>query len=228
MFTPALLAGLALLAPVRAAYGPVVTYDASNFFDSVDFFYGQGDPTHGFVNYVDPGTAWNTGLIKNNSGVAYMGVDTTNKYSSGGRPSVRVSSKENWQYGLFVLDLAHMPGSACGTWPAYWFLGATAGWPYGGEIDVIEGVNSQKTNDITLHTGPGCTISSTGTGTVSNSDCNAFDNGNQGCSAQDPTFGSYGTDFNSIGGGFIAMEWTSGAIRSWFFPPWHRAVRYQL
>ena len=44
--------------------------------------------------------------------------------------------------------------SRCGTWPAWWLVGPNS--PYGGEIDIIEGVNMQTHDDTTLHTGPGC------------------------------------------------------------------------
>jgi hypothetical protein len=33
---------------------------------------------------------------------------------------------------MFVADIPHMPGSACGAWPAYWFFGPN--WPSHGEI----------------------------------------------------------------------------------------------
>ena len=75
-----------------------------------------GDPTNGFVQYVDSGTAWSNGLVSTNGGT-YMGVDHTNTAPSG-RQSVRISSTSTYQHGLVVLDLSHMPGSICGTWPA--------------------------------------------------------------------------------------------------------------
>jgi beta-glucanase (GH16 family) len=53
--------------------------------------------------------------------------------------------------GLFVADIQHMPGNACGIWPAFWSFGNN--WPYDGEIDIIEGVNAQKNNLYSLHTG---------------------------------------------------------------------------
>jgi hypothetical protein len=76
------------------------------------------DPTNGYVSYVDEITAQNDGLISNNNGSIYIGVDSTNLASGSGRSSVRVSSKKTYNHGLFVLDLAHMPGGICGTWPA--------------------------------------------------------------------------------------------------------------
>lgn len=47
-----------------------------------------------------------------------MGVDSRNPPSQRGRRSVRITSKESYVRGLIVLDLAHAPGSVCGTWPA--------------------------------------------------------------------------------------------------------------
>jgi hypothetical protein len=46
------------------------------------------------------------------------------------------------------------------TWPAVWEVGDN--WPYGGEVDIVEGVNDQAPNRATLHTGPGCTMPSSG------------------------------------------------------------------
>jgi beta-glucanase (GH16 family) len=54
---------------------------------------------------------------------------------------VRLTSKNSYTHGLVILDLAHMPGGVCGTWPAFWMVGPN--WPNSGEIDIIEGVNSQ-------------------------------------------------------------------------------------
>jgi hypothetical protein len=47
-----------------------------------------------------------------------MGVDHTNVASGAGRASVRLTSKKSYNHGLVILDLAHMPGGICGTWPA--------------------------------------------------------------------------------------------------------------
>jgi hypothetical protein len=103
-----------------------------------------------------------------------MGVDhTTFLPTSGpGRNSVRISTKKSWTHGLFIADIAHMPGSICGTWPSCtftalvyciaglkealirlvvdWMLGPN--WPNAGEIDIIEGVNSNHNNLMSLHT----------------------------------------------------------------------------
>ena len=67
---------------------------------------------------MDQATAQNNGLIATSNGSVYMGVDSTNIASGSGRASVRVASKKSYNHGLIILDLAHMPGGICGTWPA--------------------------------------------------------------------------------------------------------------
>jgi hypothetical protein len=44
------------------------------------------------------------------------------KTAAVGRNSVRLVSKKSWTHGLFIADIAHMPGGICGTWPAREFL----------------------------------------------------------------------------------------------------------
>ena len=150
-----------------------------------------------------------------------MGVDSTTTASGRGRNSIRISSKKSYNHGLFVLDLAHMPAGACGTWPAFWLLGPD--WPNNGEVDIIEGVNSQSSNNMALHTSAGCTITHTGafSGTLETDNCdiNAAGQGNNvGCSIRSGSSTSFGNGFNSNGGGVYATEWTSEAITIWFFP----------
>ena len=98
-----------------AAYSLADDYSGGNFFNAFDFYTG-GDPTNGYVNYVDQGTAQSQGLI-NTNGPVYIGVDHTNVASGRGRNSVRLSSKKSYTHILVVIDLGHMP-AGCGTWPA--------------------------------------------------------------------------------------------------------------
>ena len=173
------------------------------------------------MQYVAQSTAQSDGLINTNNGAVYMGVDHTNVATGSGRNSVRITSTKSYNHGLVILDLAHMPGGVCGTWPAFWMVGPD--WPTYGEIDIIEGVNSQASNSMTLHTNAGCAITNNGqyTGTMSTSNCNvgaAGQSTNAGCQINCPSTGSYGTAFNAGGGGVYATEWTSDEISIWFFP----------
>jgi hypothetical protein len=101
-----------------------------------------------------------------------------------------------------------------------WTLGPN--WPNGGEIDIIEGVNSQAANDMTLHTNAGCTITNNGqfTGQMTTPNCDVNAPGqftNAGCQIASHDTATYGAGFNANGGGVYATEWTSSAISMWFF-----------
>ena len=104
--------------------------------------------------------------------------------------------------------------------PAVWTYGDN--WPYDGEIDIIEGVNTAHTNILSAHTADGCTQSPTIDGLYSgqliNTECAVGEN-NIGCgfhpSAEDTS--SYGDGFNAAHGGVYAMEWDSVHIRIWHF-----------
>ena len=120
-------------APGAAPYQLVDEYSLANFFDQFNFFTGA-DPTNGHVQYVDRAVALQNGYTTTTNGAARMSVDTTNKWPLGGkgRPAVRLISNNSYTHGLFVADIKHMP-TGCGTWPAYWLLGADL-WPTFGEI----------------------------------------------------------------------------------------------
>lgn len=74
------------------------------------------DPTAGYVNYVNQTTATKNGYINTNNGLVHMGVDSTHVVNGTGRNSVRITSNAAYNYGLFALDIFHMPGGICGTW----------------------------------------------------------------------------------------------------------------
>ena len=122
LFSKTLLLGGGLVPLVVAQYSLVDDYSGSNFFNLMTFD-TEDDPTHGYVNYVDSGTAWNDGLVSVNNGVVTIKSDSKNVASGRGRNSVRVTSKKQYTHGLVVLDLEHMPASACGIWPAFWMTG---------------------------------------------------------------------------------------------------------
>ena len=92
-----------------------------------------------------------------------------------------------------------MPGGICGTWPGFWMVGPD--WPNQGEIDIIEGVNDQQSNDITLHTGPGCSINDNSEllGSLVSTSCASNTEYNEGCKISTRNAVTYGTTFNSRG-----------------------------
>jgi len=162
------------------------------------------------------------GLVSiNDAGNAIMQVDTTPTVPVN-RDSVRIHTNMQYNGGLVVLDAVHMP-VCCGCWPAFWSVGPN--WPNNGEMDIVEGVDFANQNEMSIHTGNGCTmpIDFGGTGTLAaGTNCYAYVAGNTGCGIINSGPNTYGEGYNSIGGGVHIMIWdnTSGGngIKMWFFP----------
>lgn len=178
------------------------------------------DLTHGRVNYVDQATALKDNLTFVSDCKFVMRADDTKKVanSARGRDSIRIHSLNAYDDALFVLDISHMP-QGCATWPAWWTLSEKGPWPYGGEIDIIEGVNLNQRNLASLHTTPNCTMPKVRlqTGSTVSTSCDTSVNYNQGCGVSFSEQDSYGASFNAVGGGFYIMEKSSTkGISVWF------------
>lgn len=209
-----------------ATYTLAQDYTGANFFNGFDFFTGA-DPTSGHVQFVNMHTANSTGIAGIMSGgsannAVYLGVDSTT-VAPQGRGAIRVTSSKSFQHALVIADIAHMPGGICGTWPAMWMLGANKTWPDGGEIDIVEGVNAQAANKMTLHTNAGVSVQNgtdfSGELVTPNCDINAQGQGtNAGCQIADTQSLTFGSGFNAANGGVYATEWTADFIKIWFFP----------
>jgi len=210
----------------EGAYKLQSNFSGTTFFNGWDFF-SAGDPTHGYVNFLTQAQAQSEGLISATASKVIMAADSKKVGSGRGRDSIRITSKQAWTTGLFVLDLVNMP-TGCGTWPAWWLVGPN--WPNAGEIDIIEGVNAATVDSTTLHTSNGCVMSDStapftgtwGKGANGQDATNCYINApnqysNQGCGIV-AAEGSYGTPFNQAGGGVYALEWTPNYIQSFFFP----------
>ncbi|CCM02531.1 uncharacterized protein FIBRA_04633 [Fibroporia radiculosa] len=183
-------------------------------------FFDEADPTDGLVQYLNATAAIDAGLATVDcNNVTTLAVDSTESVVSGGlRKSVRISSPETYNSGLFIADFEHMP-FGCGVWPAYWSVSTTAEWPTGGEIDIIEGVNLNPENQITLHSGPGCTLNNSQP-TTSNQggiECTSSADADSGCFFTQTTPTSFGAGFNNASGGVFAHLWNTDGITVWFF-----------
>ncbi|GAA5982014.1 hypothetical protein JCM10908_004703 [Rhodotorula pacifica] len=194
-------------------------YSGANFFDGWQFF-TEEDPTEGQVEYVSRSEAQQAGLISADANSITMRVDNRSKLGPGEkRKSVRIESTEPAEIGSLILaDIVRMPWG-CATWPAWWSYGVPD-WPSGGEIDVIEGVNLDAKNIISLHTdGEGCAVPKKpdvrGAIIAENTQCDV-QSGNGGCSYSGGR-DSYGQTFNAGGGGVMATLFTEDEITIWFF-----------
>ncbi|EXJ92373.1 hypothetical protein A1O3_00923 [Capronia epimyces CBS 606.96] len=217
--------------PPPTNYQLVKNYTGQTFFDDFKFF-SDHDPTNGFVKYVDLETANQTGLAglassETFENAIYLGVDWWSlNVTPDGRPSTRVESIDTFNHSLWVADIKHMPGGVCGSWPAFWLLGQGAPWPQAGEIDIMEGINTQNVNKMVLHADTGVRVFNvTGApysnqtqmrGTLSSLDCSLDTAGNSGCVAEG-SWNNFGTDYNAAGGSVVATEFSSDGIKIWNF-----------
>ncbi|KAK0391161.1 hypothetical protein NLU13_0662 [Sarocladium strictum] len=203
------------------SYALQTSYMGESLLSGFNWFNGK-DLSNGFVSYQNRSDAEALGLysLDETTQVVRLGVDANNTVPLDyGRPSIRLESKEAYDHGLFIADFLHMPPSQCGLWPAFWMYGSD--WPYGGELDIIEGANTAHRNIISAHTTDGCFQDETSLfiGEQRNTDC-AVGTKNIGCGFNPPVAdaSSYGDAFNAAGGGVYAVQWDSERIKVWHFP----------
>ncbi|KAK8058597.1 hypothetical protein PG994_009045 [Apiospora phragmitis] len=190
------------------------TYAGSNFFDGFKFM-TDDDPTEGFVEYLPRNEAESRGLATVDGNQVRIKADSTTTYSTNdkGRASIRLEAFDTFENGLLIADIAHMPGSACGIWPAFWTFNFDED-PYG-EIDILEGAMFQDGNAVSLWTSEECQFTNIGSKEERNN-CNMNVPDGRGCGSMGPS-NSYGTPFNDVGGGVYAMYLQSQRLRVWFF-----------
>ena len=99
-------------------------------------------------------------------------------------------------------------------------LRSTLSSAQGGEIDILEGVNMQNSNQMVLHTTQGCTMPQglSQTGSAQGRDCAFSPGNNAGCAVIDANTKSYGKSFADSGGGVWVTQFGSSGIKIWFVP----------
>ena len=125
---------------------------------------------------------------------------------------VSISTHDFYPVGsIFIFDAAHIP-YGCSVWPSFWTKGPN--WPSGGEIDILESVNKATTNQLTLHTLPGCTQPAdvVQLGKTSTADCSQGTNSSVGCTVVETQPNSFGDGFNGAGGGVWAAQFDVSGI----------------
>jgi hypothetical protein len=98
-------------------------------------------------NYVNQATALAQNLTYAHGNTLILRADHTTAIpatSLTGRNSVRIKSVKTYTTHVAVFDVRHMP-EGCGTWPAIWEVQEN-GWPAGGEVGIVEGVNNVGPN----------------------------------------------------------------------------------
>jgi beta-glucanase (GH16 family) len=72
--------------------------------------------------------------------------DDTAQFLTGG-----LFTKGKVSFGFGKLEIRAKLNNARGAWPAFWMLPENAGWPNGGEIDIMERLNSDSIAYQTVH-----------------------------------------------------------------------------
>ncbi|KAI5117699.1 hypothetical protein M0805_007768 [Coniferiporia weirii] len=219
--------GAAALQGVWAAtpFQLVQSHQGQSFLNNWDFYSGPDVNLTGNVMYQSQSQAQAANLTYlNDAGNYIIKVDNTTdgtNVANFTRGTIKILTSYTISSGNLVLfDAVHLP-YGCSVWPAFWSQGPV--WPDNGEIDIIEGVNLQTQNSISLHSLNGCrhpnaSVSNTlETGTLISTDCFNQTDYNQGCIVQVPG-ASYGAPFAQSGGGVYALNWNASGLYMWFFP----------
>ncbi|KAI0635301.1 concanavalin A-like lectin/glucanase domain-containing protein [Trametes polyzona] len=215
---PVAAPGAPAVPAVNVSYNLAQDFSGPNFFDGWDFYGSWDNLTLSNVFWVDQPTALNDKLAYvNQAGNAILRVDNTTNVKDAGadtrRNTVRITSKDFYDYGsLWVFDATHVP-FGCTVWPAFWTKGPV--WPDNGEIDILEAVNLMDHNQMAIHTLDGCATSAAiaQTGQLGAVDCGS----NSGCTVEENKPASYGDAFNAAQGGVWATKFDVDGISIWFW-----------
>lgn len=146
------------------SYKLVERQEGEAFWDAYNFYDGEDSlGSAGYNLYVSKKRAEELGIIstvpdEDDSQASMLKMESTvNPHNaSAPRLSIRLEGKRRYNRGLFILHLKHMP-TGCGVWPAFWLTDETV-WPDHGEIDILEGINTQATAKTALHTSESCSM----------------------------------------------------------------------
>ncbi|KAI0827077.1 concanavalin A-like lectin/glucanase domain-containing protein [Trametes gibbosa] len=198
-------------------YDLVRDYSGKNFFDGWDFYGFWDNLTLSQVWWVNEtrATAENLAYV-NDAGRAIIRVDNTTNLPPNmpNRDTIRITSKDFYDYGsLWVFDATHMP-YGCSVWPAFWTKGPN--WPYDGEIDIVEGINLMTDNQMAVHTTQGCKTDNSivQTGKIGFTDCSQ----GSGCTVHETKPDSFGVNFAQNGGGVWATQYDIAGVFIWYWP----------
>ncbi|KIK66646.1 glycoside hydrolase family 16 protein [Collybiopsis luxurians FD-317 M1] len=198
------------------AYDLVREYSGITFFDDFDFYGYWDNLTLGDVNWLSESDAFSQGLAYvNSANNAIIKVDNMHSVIyPNKRNSVRITTKDSYSVGsLWIIDLVHIP-YGCSVRP-FWTMGPT--WPNDGEIDIIEGINLMPSNQMALHTTPGCFHNYTPPnqlGETLMTDCSSP----SGCTVGELQPNSFQSGFAEMGGGVFAAQFdVAGFVDIWFW-----------
>ncbi len=126
-----------------------------------DEFDGNGPINGNFWNYELGGGGWGNQEVQiytDNSRNVYKedGILKIKaiKEPNGTYTSARITTQDKIDFKYGRVDIRAKLPRVAGTWPALWMLGdnfSTVGWPYCGEIDIMEQFTNKSSVDATCH-----------------------------------------------------------------------------
>ncbi|EIW55456.1 uncharacterized protein TRAVEDRAFT_59797 [Trametes versicolor FP-101664 SS1] len=198
-------------------YDLVRDYSGQHFFDGWDFYGFWDNLTLSQVWWVNETRATSEHLAYvNDAGRAIIRVDNTTNLPPDmpNRDTIRLTTKDLYDYGsLWVFDATHLP-YGCSVWPAFWTKGPN--WPFDGEIDIVEGINLMTSNQMAVHTTQGCKTDNSivQSGTIGFTDCSQ----GSGCTVHETKPNSFGANFGENGGGVWATQYDVAGVFIWYWP----------
>ncbi|KAI0764128.1 concanavalin A-like lectin/glucanase domain-containing protein [Irpex lacteus] len=201
-----------------ANFSLVKDYSGKTFFDEWIFDeFPYDETTGGSVFYVNKSASSSLAYV-NDANKVIIKVDNTSfvpYYDK--RNSVRIASQASFSIGsVLVVDAVHLP-FGCSVWPSIWTKGNP--WPDNGEIDIIEGINHNPYNQMSLHTFPGCSAATNTTALNQPAITNCNNTGNTGCTVlcTEKRQNTFGKGFADNGGGVWATQFDVSGIFIWFW-----------
>ncbi|KAF8137076.1 hypothetical protein EV363DRAFT_1394645 [Boletus edulis] len=213
-----ILGALLIASRHAVAYDIFRDYSGSTFFDGWDFYGSFDNLTWGNVTWVtkEVGASQNLAYVNSENHVILKVDNVTNVTVGELRSSVRITTQDAYDLGsLWIIDLNHIP-YGCSVWPAFWSFGPH--WPEDGEIDIIEGINVNPSNQMAIHATQGCyhNGNTDQLGSTGSTDCSQ----GSGCTVGELSPNSYNSGFAQAGGGVFATQFDVSGIFMWF---WSRA-----
>lgn len=201
------------------SYGLKWAAQGTSFFD--EFTFATKDENHGAAEYLPRADAQAAGVIEAEGSFAVLRAGPASPRYQYKRESAKILSKQSWKHFLVAMRYSHVP-YGCGVWPAFFTLAPNAAWPDGGEIDLLEYVNTDVSKS-SFHTGGSCKLNPSAVAKYgSMPDRNSM---NYDCVTQYPDrLGCAPNKWMKTGQewarspGVVAAEWTESFLKIFYIP----------
>jgi beta-glucanase (GH16 family)/uncharacterized protein YcfL len=127
--------------------------DEFNDIDTSIWNYDIGTGSWGWGNYEQQYYTANEANINCKDGILNI-TALKQSYNNSSYTSAKITTKGKFSFKYGVVESRIKLPSMNGIWPAFWMLGSnidTNVWPYCGEIDIVEAINSESLFYSTLH-----------------------------------------------------------------------------